>query len=312
MECPACHSQTGFSQVEKWLDYRLMCCGECGLTFSDPMRSASQEYYEAGEPYGWHWAFDYFLGQGSGEGRTLLDVACGNGLFLAAAARRGYAGTGIDFNLDAIREAKEVHGVSDVHACTFQEFRQKYPERRFDVITSFHTLEHLEAPDAFIAELKTLLAPAGRLIVVVPNPERWQVRYRRNLGDYPPNHLTRWTAKSLQTLLTRNGLQITRTLTEKIEPHSASDVLQVARTVVSLQLATGVIARQKAEIGLGAASGNGSKQKRLAMLRRLASLKAPVTGALSYMLVPVLYPYLRRRKLEGEDLVVEAAQGSAL
>lgn len=72
----------------------------------------------------------------------------------------------------------------------------------FDLITSFYSLEHVAAPREVIESIATLLAPKGRLYIVVPDTYQ-------NTGDFVVvdhvNHFSRW---SLERLLTDAGLRV--------------------------------------------------------------------------------------------------------
>jgi SAM-dependent methyltransferase len=70
----------------------------------------------------------------------------------------------------------------------------------FDLVTSFYSLEHVAAPREAIETIARLLAPKGRLYIVVPDTYQ-------NTGDFVVvdhvNHFSRW---SLERLLTDAGL----------------------------------------------------------------------------------------------------------
>ena len=305
MQCPLCNAERGFRFIEEWMGYRLYVCSFCELTFSDPMKGAVQEYYEIGESYGWRWAFDEFLNDNVASRKQLLDVGCGNGIFLVAAQKRSYQVAGLDFNPRAVEEARTQNGLTDIHNCSLLEFRKQYAERKFDVVTSFHIIEHLENPTGFVDQITHLLRVNGYLVLAVPNPKRWHTRYKRNLYDYPPNHLTRWTSKALVILLEKSGFSIEKIKSEKISVENSSRVLDIVKTLVFLLTATGLVAKQKARVAMP--SGDQDIQvKKLTMLRGAAKLKTLMIPLLAYALFPFYYPVLKGKELEGEDLYIVA------
>ena len=52
---------------------------------------------------------------------------------------------------------------------TISPFSQFQPEQKFDLITMFHVLEHLENPVLDLAHLGQFLNPGGHFIIEVPN-----------------------------------------------------------------------------------------------------------------------------------------------
>ena len=136
----------------------------------------------------------------------VLDIGCGAGTFLALAAReRGCAVTGVDFkDLSALPWMQRI------------EFRcgllreQQFGERRFDLITMWHFLEHDYEPRRTLATARELLARDGRLVVEVPRldsvsfglfRERWP-------GLQAPQHTALYSWSSLRAMATSEGLEV--------------------------------------------------------------------------------------------------------
>jgi SAM-dependent methyltransferase len=65
-----------------------------------------------------------------------------------------------------------------------------------DVVLCTETLEHVETPGAFLAEMRRCLRPGGRAILTVPFAARWH---------YIPHDYWRFTPSGLQRLLSRAG-----------------------------------------------------------------------------------------------------------
>jgi SAM-dependent methyltransferase len=82
----------------------------------------------------------------------------------------------------------------------------------FAGITMFHVVEHLYDPRSYLAAARELLAPAGRLIVQVPNAASWQCRLlgRAWNGMDVPRHLYDFRASDLESLLARTGFEVVR------------------------------------------------------------------------------------------------------
>lgn len=90
------------------------------------------------------------------DSKTLLEVGCGKGFFLKSTA--GYEKYGCDL-FDQI----DIKGVKYQKADV--EFLP-YEDNQFDIVTCFHTLEHIKNIDRAIYELKRITRK--QLIIVVP------------------------------------------------------------------------------------------------------------------------------------------------
>jgi 2-polyprenyl-3-methyl-5-hydroxy-6-metoxy-1,4-benzoquinol methylase len=130
---------------------------------------------------------DFLYLEGMKPGR-LLEVGCGNGSFLRAAAALGWQCEGLDFDEDAVRQVNSVPGV---RAYVGQLVDARYPAGSVDAIVMNNVVEHLWNPVETLAKCREFLRPAGRLILVTPNissiGHRIFGRYWRGLE--PPRHL---------------------------------------------------------------------------------------------------------------------------
>ncbi len=106
-------------------------------------------------------------------GRRLLDVGCGEGLLLELAGMAGALERfGIDTSADAVTRAKERLGdAPDLHLVHGRAETLPFADRSFDVVTVLETLEHLEQPDAAVAESRRVVRLDGVVIASVPNDE---------------------------------------------------------------------------------------------------------------------------------------------
>lgn len=210
LACPACGTRDANPPVECYGQYTLHGCPECELTFCDPMRAANSGFYETNAEYEDRWEFQWVARRLDALGLrgAVLDIGCGDGRFLSGLADR-FKRTGVDLNHSAIERARLTRGLTDVHTLTIEEFRQRLGlAGKYDVITLFHVLEHVEDPAGLIASIAGCLRPGGLLALSVPNPERLVLRWCREEWDYPPHHLTRWTRHAIHNILRRHGFQI--------------------------------------------------------------------------------------------------------
>jgi SAM-dependent methyltransferase len=141
-----------------------------------------------------------------GEGR-LLDVGCANGRFLNQMKIVGWRVAGIEIDPMAASKAKTV--TPDVFVG--DPLDAPFSPGAFDVVTSFHVVEHLTRPVAALARMIDWLAPNGLLIVEVPNAGgaggRLFGRYWSGL-DFP-RHLVHFTPSTMAAMVERAGGRVT-------------------------------------------------------------------------------------------------------
>lgn len=128
------------------------------------------------------------------EGCSVLDIACGTGYGAAMMGRTAQAVTGVDVDVEAIREAKnECNGKAAV--LLGDGLSLPFENGTMEVITSFETLEHLHERSAFLAELRRVLAPGGSLILSTPN-----ANFTRPVDGKPANpfHIFEYTPEELR------------------------------------------------------------------------------------------------------------------
>lgn len=211
--CPVCSAKIKPQPVEKYGDYTINRCPSCDVVFSDPMKNPGADWYENSEMYAvgryLHteiaWQHRQFIEDRNMYGKRLLDVGCGPGAFLNEAKKKGYEVWGLDFDKENVRVARERYGIEHVYPKSVAELKD-VSGTRFDVVTFFEVLEHLDDPVAFMKEIKSVLARGGYIACSMPNRDRSLDTLGE--GDYPPNHLTRWNRGSLTAFLERNGFEV--------------------------------------------------------------------------------------------------------
>lgn len=140
---------------------------------------------------------------------TLLDVGCSVGHLLEIARGRGWRVTGLDLSerrLDVCRrKGLEVYR---------EDITATRPERRYDVVTARHVLEHTVSPVDFLSAIRDRAADGGLVVIEVPNidaPNERQKRWRARHGLGRPRvtgiaHLFEFTRKAFLCAADRAGL----------------------------------------------------------------------------------------------------------
>ena len=109
----------------------------------------------------------------------LLDIACGRGAVLLAAAERGLERlAGIDVSpamIELAREDVRAAGVTDVDLRVMDAEHLDFPDVRFDVLTAAFALFFLPDPTRAAAEFHRVLRPCGVVAVSTwgEEDERW-------------------------------------------------------------------------------------------------------------------------------------------
>lgn len=214
---PACGKNTArlLDRQLQTLGYTFYKCYQCNLIFSEPMKNTGRTFYEdeswyykvdklVDSPRLW-WSQRMFLYDKILPSGSLLDIGCGTGLFIHTAQKHGYNVSGIDFDRKAIEKAKNVFHLEKVYPMTLEEFIQKTTEK-FNIVTFFEVLEHLENPYIFLQLVKTILKDKGYIALSIPNRERSLDTFTEM--DLPPDHLTHWNENAIRYLLSILGFRI--------------------------------------------------------------------------------------------------------
>jgi SAM-dependent methyltransferase len=131
----------------------------------------------------------------------VLDFGCGDGGFLEAAAAAGWHAEGVEMQPEHAR-ARGLTVMENIAETTGP----------FDLITLWHSLEHVRSPPDVMGALAERLACGGTLVVAVPNFDSLQARVFGSSWFHldVPRHLFHFTPFALTKLLRGCGLQVVR------------------------------------------------------------------------------------------------------
>jgi SAM-dependent methyltransferase len=137
----------------------------------------------------------------------VLDFGCGDGSFLEWMHQRGWQVTGLDASLPGVQRIRKELGL-EAHCGTLPN--PDLESAGYDLITMWHSLEHVHQPFEVLREAHRLLAPGGKLLVAAPNidslPFRWFGHVWKGLNL--PRHLTHFTPWTLYLMLHRAGFRV--------------------------------------------------------------------------------------------------------
>jgi SAM-dependent methyltransferase len=169
-------------------DWGIERCRRCGLVYANPrapedaiLARYSADYFwneylpAVGAPGGRvdpgfldqrHAPMLALIRRASPHGTRLLEVGCGAGLFLKAAARAGWEAAGLELSSEGASFARERLAL-DVR--TERAEAMSFPPASFDVAVMFDVIEHLFDPRAVLEATRRALRPGGVLVISTPN-----------------------------------------------------------------------------------------------------------------------------------------------
>jgi 2-polyprenyl-3-methyl-5-hydroxy-6-metoxy-1,4-benzoquinol methylase len=216
--CKICDSS--HTVVERLGGKEFVFCESCNVTFlaDPPLREELASYYESNYQIT---AQDYIatekrrifrfpeqikliatLAQMKPPPASVLDIGCDKGYFLDEMRRYGYAVMGVELSSAARLYCKNI-GIEAKQST--DELKEAY-----DIITMWHTLEHIGDPVGFLKQLCNHLAAAGLVAIRVPDYGcLWRKIFREKwIWFQPQNHYFHYTENALRQLLQVAGLEV--------------------------------------------------------------------------------------------------------
>jgi len=235
--CPVCKNKS-LQQILEVKDFTVskelfpvVECKDCGLRFTQniPCETAIQRYYQSTNYIShsnskkgiinrlYHVARMFTMMSKEAlvkhaTGRAvgmLLDVGSGTGSFVHTMSVAGWNVVGVEPDAAARAFALKKYN-SDIYPA---EELFMLPDATYDAITMWHVLEHVHRLDEYIAQLKKVLAPGGKIIIAVPNYKSKDATvYQANWAAYDvPRHLYHFSPQSMRKLMEQHGLQVIST-----------------------------------------------------------------------------------------------------
>jgi SAM-dependent methyltransferase len=131
-------------------------------------------------------------------GRTVLDIACGEGYGSALLSRSAAHVTGADVAASTLERAwRKYAELSNLAFRSADCSALPFADASFDVVVSFETIEHIAAQETFVAEVRRVLRPGGVLVLSCPN--RLEYSDKRRYSN--PHHVRELYREELATLL---------------------------------------------------------------------------------------------------------------
>ena len=226
--CPLCQGRS-FRKFLVKFDLPMVRCQACGLIHTNPRLAESEVNLRYGASYFFNEYLPIFqAGPGSfsletvqghyrlyldllaaldSPGKRLLDIGCGAGFFVKAAARSGWEASGTEISEVAAQYAR---AVTQVRVLRGKLEYLKIPAQDYDVVTMLDLLEHLFEPLSTLREVHRIMKDGAVLIISTPDVQSLS---RRFLGRSwavlsPAEHQCYFAAETLSRALRLTGFRL--------------------------------------------------------------------------------------------------------
>jgi SAM-dependent methyltransferase len=136
---------------------------------------------------------------------TLLDVGSGWGHFLLAAHQAGYNVLGVELDEQPFLYATQELGLPVLR----EDFYNFSSDRRFEIITLWDVLEHIDDPRSFLMNCARLQEPGGLLVIQVPQINSVVARFTgRKWKMLGLDHVNYFSPVTLRLLLNECGYEV--------------------------------------------------------------------------------------------------------
>lgn len=139
---------------------------------------------------------DRYVGADPSGSRRVLDIGCGTGTMLGFLSRYGTA-EGIEGDDGAVKFCKK-RGITNVTRATVPPL--PHEDDRFQLVTAFDFIEHINDDAGALKEVRRVLAPGGSFFVTVP-----AYRFLWGNQDVIAQHMRRYSARALRDDLIAAG-----------------------------------------------------------------------------------------------------------
>ncbi len=206
----------GFAFLAADGDYEWEVCADCGFVRVRADFSVEDATGHEGEAAASMYVADYERKFASKMRRTrrraarmwrrrpgdrFLDVGSNYGFMVEAAARLGFAATGVEINPILVEIARKRFPGRDFREGALE--RQQLGDGRFDCVYCSEVIEHTADPRAFVRSIARVMAPGGLLYLTTPHIREYRKRSYRGMGA--PGHKMYFTGANLERLLREAG-----------------------------------------------------------------------------------------------------------
>lgn len=193
---------TSLNHIDSWK------CSHCHLLFFEPILPGSEQFYEDLQKLESIYYSDsrpeFFEALKFIEKNDkVLEIGAGSASFAEKLNSPNYVG--LEYNQEAINKAKS-KGITLIKE-SIESFSINNLEQ-FDVVCSFHVLEHVSNPLSYIESSLKVLKKGGKFICAVPCSDSFYSSNHNHVLNIPPHHITRWHSETFKFLVKNFDLEV--------------------------------------------------------------------------------------------------------
>lgn len=226
-DCPVCR-RTRNRVIQRFHYKTYFRCRSCGIIYFQGFKHIQEKYdknyfvYEYKKQYGRTYLEDFntikefahkrlaFIKKITGGKKSLLDIGCAYGPFLAAAKEEGFAAEGMDISPDASTYVNKELNIN----CRCMDFSgitgKQTGNKKYDIITMWFVLEHFHETDRVLKKVNKYMKMGGIFAFSTPNISG--ISYKKNKKTYlennPEDHYTLWNPVTAGKVLKLYGFKI--------------------------------------------------------------------------------------------------------
>jgi 2-polyprenyl-3-methyl-5-hydroxy-6-metoxy-1,4-benzoquinol methylase len=131
---------------------------------------------------------------------TLLEIGCARGDFMTVAREH--------FDISGVEPNRELAAISSRIAPVHQDIIERTPWSGFDVVASFHVIEHVNSPRSFLRAAAERLNTGGLMVIETPNIDSMPYKIlKTRWRQFIPEHYFFFDRKTITQLLADCGLK---------------------------------------------------------------------------------------------------------
>lgn len=172
------------------------------ISHTDASKTIVDKIYQAVKKISFKKKLNLISSFGNSE-KTLLDIGAGTGDFVLEAKRKGWVVNGVEPN-------KKARSIANDKGVAFLSSLDLIEDKKFQVITLWHVLEHLPDLENQIKKILSFLEPDGTLIIAVPNFKSFDAKHYKGFwAAYDvPRHLWHFSKTSIKLLFQKNDMKV--------------------------------------------------------------------------------------------------------
>lgn len=218
--CRLCghHSPGGFDELHRYAEFSVVECRNCSFCFVPSFYREKVSYKEykdervaAQVRAGNNWIKEqrhllrFDLIRKYKPGGSLFDIGSGWGHFLAAGKKLGYEVYGVE-----LANQPYLYSINELKLPVDRiDFLQMNEDRKFDILTMWDVLEHIDLPDKFIEKCSRLQYGGGYLIIQVPQIDSFIARrFKSKWKMISLDHVNYFSRETMKKLLAQNGYEV--------------------------------------------------------------------------------------------------------